>query len=100
MKDKAEVIRVFKSLDTTGTGKLSKQDVKVGFENLCNRKISESEINKLFSACDTDGSGKLEFTEFIVAATDKTDLLSDNNLECAFRMLDKDGSGSISKKDI
>ena len=36
----------------------------------------------------------------MVACTDRSTLLSDTNLEVAFRMLDKDGSGSISKKDI
>ena len=65
-----------------------------------NKKISDVELNKLFTAVDVDGSGKLEYTEFIIACTDKAQLLSDENLEICFKMMDKDGNGMITKKDI
>lgn len=94
------MIRVFKSLDQDGTGKLTKKEIKDGFETLLGKKISDAEITKLFSACDTDGSGQLEYTEFMVACMDRSALLSDENLEITFRMLDKDGSGFITKKDL
>lgn len=99
-KDKQEIIKVFKSMDKEGHGFLTKKEVKDGFEQLCQAKISDSEVNELFSAVDMNGTGKIEYTEFIVACMDRQHMLSEENLSLSFKMLDKDGSGVITTKDI
>jgi calcium-dependent protein kinase len=49
---------------------------------------------------DIDGSGHIDYSEFISAAADRKKLLSKKNLEGAFNMFDKDGSGSITIDEI
>jgi len=47
-----------------------------------------------------DGSGKIEYSEFLIACIDRTALLSDTNLELAFKMFDKSGNGKITTRDV
>ena len=49
---------------------------------------------------DTDGSGEIDYSEFVVATINKKKLLSNEKLETAFNLFDKDGSGSISAFEI
>ena len=49
---------------------------------------------------DTDNSGFIDYTEFVVAATNQTSMTSQEKLHAAFRMFDKDGSGIISADEI
>jgi len=54
----------------------------------------------MFNAVDTDRSGFIDYTEFVVAATNQRNLTSQEKLHAAFRMFDKDGSGIISADEI
>eukprot|EP00350_Pseudokeronopsis_sp_OXSARD2_P009022 CAMPEP_0170548118 /NCGR_PEP_ID=MMETSP0211-20121228/6447_1 /TAXON_ID=311385 /ORGANISM="Pseudokeronopsis sp., Strain OXSARD2" /LENGTH=97 /DNA_ID=CAMNT_0010853475 /DNA_START=1132 /DNA_END=1425 /DNA_ORIENTATION=+ len=49
---------------------------------------------------DADGSGEIDYSEFVVATMDKKKLLSNEKLETAFNLFDKDKSGSISASEI
>jgi calcium-dependent protein kinase len=49
---------------------------------------------------DTDGSGFIDYSEFVVASMNEKQLLTNDKLEAAFRMFDKDGIGSISVEEI
>lgn len=49
---------------------------------------------------DSDGSGEIDYSEWIVATMDKKKLLSNEKLEAAFNLFDKDGSGSISAVEV
>ena len=51
----------------------------------------------MFKALNANESGKIDITEFTAAALNKDGLLSDKNLESAFRMLDVNGDGKIGK---
>ena len=70
-KDKSEIMKVFKCMDKEGLGYLTKKQIKDGFEELSQTKISDAEVAELFSAVDQNGSGKIEYTEFIVACLDR-----------------------------
>ena len=49
---------------------------------------------------DRDGDGYITWEEFIAAATDKIALLNDSNLKAAFAVLDEDGNGRITTKEL
>lgn len=54
----------------------------------------------MFSKVDADGSGEIDYSEFVVASLNEKNLLSNNKLQAAFKMFDKDGGGSISIEEI
>ena len=45
----------------------------------------------MFQAVDSDNSGFIEYTEFVVAATNQSTITSQEKLQAAFQMFDKDG---------
>jgi len=49
---------------------------------------------------DVDGDGEIDFTEFISAAFDKRSLLTQDNLDAAFKTFDADGNGRITKSEL
>jgi len=57
-------------------------------------------VNQIFNKADTDGSGEIEYSEFVAATLNERDLLSQDRLKAAFKMFDKDDSGSISVDEI
>ena len=50
--------------------------------------IDEEDWDKMVNAMDTDGDGKIDYTEFITAAYNRELLLSQQNLQIAFKMFD------------
>ena len=49
---------------------------------------------------DADASKFIDYSEWVVATIGKEKLLSKEQLEFAFRLFDKDGSGSISAQEL
>lgn len=54
----------------------------------------------MFAKVDADGNGEIDYSEFVIATMNEKSLLSNNKLETAFKMFDKDGGGSISTEEI
>ena len=54
----------------------------------------------MFEKVDADRSGEIDYSEFVVATMNEKNLLSNNKLQTAFKMFDKDGGGSISTDEI
>lgn len=91
---------VFKSLDTNNDGKLSKDELITGYKKHLSQIDAEIEVQKIMTVADSDGSGYIDFTEFVTATIDKKNLLSKERIETAFKLFDKDGSGSISVDEL
>ena len=87
-------------MDLNGDGKLSKEEIKQGYETHFGKAMSDDEVDEMFAKVDTDGSGLIEYSEFVVATMNEKDILSNNKLQTAFKMFDKDGGGSISTDEI
>ena len=62
--------------------------------------IDEEDWGKMVNAMDTDGDGKIDYTEFITAAYNREMLLSQQNLQIAFKMFDQDGNGQLSMDEL
>lgn len=76
------------------------EEVKDGYLNHYGRVMSDEEVEQMFRSVDTDNSGFIDYTEFVVAATNSSALTSQEKLHAAFKMFDKDGSGIISAEEI
>ena len=62
--------------------------------------IDEEDWDKMVNAMDTDGDGKIDYTEFITAAYNRELLLSQQNLQIAFKMFDQDGDGTLRMDEL
>lgn len=98
--EKEQIDKVFKAMDINGDGKLSKEEIKLGYGEYFGRNLSDEEIDEMFAKVDTDNSGEIDYSEFVVATMDEKNLLSNNKLQTAFKMFDKDGGGTISTEEI
>ena len=49
---------------------------------------------------DTDNNGFIDYSEFLKANLDARKVLSNDNLKQAFRMFDRDNSGTISASEL
>ncbi|CAD8206274.1 unnamed protein product [Paramecium pentaurelia] len=86
--DQQQLHAEFLLLDENQDGQLSKQELLKVYSN---RFDTNSEailfIDNIFKIADIDKSGTIDFGEFIVAITDKSGLLTEDNLKMAFKSL-------------
>jgi calcium-dependent protein kinase len=98
--EKEQIDKVFRAMDANGDGKLSKEEIKNGYAEYFGRSLNDNEIDEMFDKVDSDKSGAIDYSEFVVATMNEKNLLSNNKLQTAFKMFDKDGGGSISVEEI
>jgi calcium-dependent protein kinase len=92
---------MFRRLDTSQDGKLQISELKAGLDELKEFfQYQEIDYEDLLKAMDSDGDGEIDFTEFISAAFDKRALLTQANLDAAFKTFDIDGNGKITKEEL
>jgi calcium-dependent protein kinase len=99
-QEKEQIDKVFRAMDLNGDGKLSKDEIQQGFAQYFGRSLNDREVDEMFEKVDADGSGAIDYSEFVVATMNEKSLLSNNKLQTAFKMFDKDGGGSISTDEI
>jgi len=99
-QEKEQIDKVFRAMDLNGDGKLQKDEIKQGYAEYFGRNLTDDEVDEMFNKVDADGSGEIEYSEFVVATLNEKNLLSNNKLQTAFKMFDKDGGGSISIEEI
>jgi len=91
---------IFKAMDLNNDGKLSMEEIQLGYDKHFGTPIDDEEVKRMFKEIDADGSGTIEYSEFLMATMNESALLSQEKLKAAFKMFDKDGSGTISKDEI
>lgn len=55
------------------------------------------ELKQLMDSIDVDKNGKINYTEFLASSLEKDELFKVDNLKKMFKLLDRDGNGSIDK---
>lgn len=98
-EEKAQLIKIFKSLDTNNDGVLSKDELLEGFKKI-NSQFTEVDICNIMDRIDNNKSKAIDYTEFIAAAVDRRNLLSDEKMQTCFNLFDKDKSGKISVDEL
>lgn len=100
LQEKEALTRAFADLDVNGDGKLSKDELKSGWNRVFGADASDTEIDILFEKADSDGSGSIDYTEFLVATLNRNSMLGEKKLKAAFDTFDSDGSGKISSDEL
>lgn len=90
-----ELQQAFKSLDTNSDGKLNREELIIGYRQILG-DMAEEEVDRILKPADSNRSGEIDYSEWVVATMDKRKLLTDEKLQVAFNMFDRDGGGSIS----
>lgn len=99
-KEVAKLQQVFTQLDSNKDGKLQYDELLVGYTDFFGAELAQGEVDRIFELVDVDKNGEIEFSEFVTATVSRDKLLQDEKLRQAFRVYDKDDSGSISCDEI
>merc|ERR1711871_601104 len=73
---KEKIDEVFRTWDINGDGKLSKEEIKLGYAEFFGKSLSDDEVDEMFARVDQDGNGEIEYSEFVVATMNEKHLLS------------------------
>lgn len=62
---------------------------------------TQEDLEEMMAKADADGSGVIDFQEFVdLMKRQMQDFETNNELEVAFGVFDRDGSGSISREEL
>ena len=91
---------VFQHLDYNADGKLSKSEILYALEGSMELDTAAEAVEIIFNNGDSDKNGYLEYTEFLRAAIDKENLLSEENLIKTFQAIDITGDGVVTYSEF
>ena len=77
-------------MHVNGDGKLSKDEIKNGYMTYFGKNLTDEQIDDIFSQVDADGNGEIDYSEFVAATMNEKNLLSNNKLQTAFKIIDAD----------
>ncbi|CAB9508832.1 Calcium-dependent protein kinase 4 [Seminavis robusta] len=104
LEEKDVLDEIFHAIDRDNDGKLSREDFRYGMQEFCGVDcVSENELRKLFWRLGhhaDDLAEFVEYSEFIIGACDKSNMLSGEALQQAFSALDVDKDGFISADEL
>ena len=97
-----EAIKLFNKIDKNGDGKITREELFSGFQELRKKTDEElkQEVETVFTNIDTDNNGYIESEEFIRAAIDKEYFLNEKFLRFAFNYFDRDHNGNITFEEV
>lgn len=98
--EKRELQKSFRMIDRNGDGRVSQDELVSIYKETIGGLNCELVCENIMKMVDTDGSGYIDYTEFIQATLDHEILFSKKNLETAFKIFDKDGSGTITVDEV
>jgi calcium-dependent protein kinase len=91
---------VFRSLDRNGDGRLSKEELMLAYRQHNTEEQTQEIVENVMRKVDVDKNGFIDYSEFLAASISHQTLTSKANLDQAFRLFDKDGSGKITIQEV
>ena len=94
------LLKIFKTLDKKGNGRITYNELKEGMNFILGKYITENELEKVFQVMDQDRNGYIEYEEFVRLCIDQNNLFSEKNLKIAFDNFDSDKNGFLSLDEL
>ena len=92
---------IFLELDKNADGKITQHELIQGYTKLVGEKtIAEQELSQLMDGLNIDRTKEINYSDFLLAAANKTQLLTLKNIKEAFDIFDIDKSGYILPNEI
>ena len=95
-----ELARTFEALDVNNDGRLTRDELLVGFTAQMGAVAAEIEVDRIMNTVDMDANGAIDYSEFIAASVNKSKLLTKERMKQAFDHFDKNHSGFINLQEI
>ena len=95
-----EFREAFQAFDKDGNGSITTKELGTVMRSL-GQNLSEAEIKEMIDIVDEDKNGTIDFQEFLNLMARKMKIIDkEEELLDAFNILDRDGSGKISKYEL
>ncbi|KAK2005032.1 calmodulin [Colletotrichum falcatum] len=99
-EQKAQYKEVFDLFDKDGTGDITAQELGAVMRSL-GLNPSDTELNDMINEADADHNGTIDFNEFLTLMAQKVQVGdAEEELKNAFKVFDRDGSGTISAEEL
>jgi len=98
-KEVDDLRETFHKLDTSRTGSLSKDEIRVGLKQ-CSQKITEVELDQLFIALDANETGRIMYTEWLAATLKPSMVASDSAVKQLYNFFDLEKNGKVTRGEL
>ena len=101
LTDKEKVVyrKAFYAMDFKHTGSIDLDELEKSFE-IGKVNVKKEDLIKLIKLADENNKGSLDYTELLIASTNKNDLFTEEKLKMAFQYFDVNNSGIIESSDL
>jgi calcium-dependent protein kinase len=101
-EEKEKLLKTFKQLDINDDGELTHDELIQGFIRAMGMTPQEAkeEVDRIMKNFDANQSGSMDYSEFVNGTINRTNILTKERLEAAFKLFDKDGDGSITADEM
>lgn len=100
-QNEEKLLETFKMFDKNHDGILSIEELREGFKEFLGDQIMfEDELQGILKKIDLNQNGMIEYSEFIAAASNIQQLLTEKNLKQAFDLFDLDANGQITPREL
>jgi len=88
-KEKDRLTTMFMALDKNGDGSLTRDELMEAYTDLYkDKEKARNEVECLMAVADVDNNGFIDYSEFLLAAGNKKEMLSKANIKQAFDLFD------------
>lgn len=76
-----ELAKTFEALDVNNDGRLTRDELLVGFTAQMGAVAAEIEADRIMTTVDMDANGAIDYSEFIAASVNKSKLLTKERMK-------------------